>query len=177
MKSWTKTLSIRKRGGADFLLSSLSIKCISFFPFCLLLTLHSTHPSIEKIFKDLNYDEFTYHTKSSLGSLENEPETERIAELRAMTWTWYLPCVPEGSVLAFQLEKLWEKIDYYEHRALYALNTSASHCISWEQKLHSILFCILQLACYEHLNGRIREIKYWNGLWLSLKNRRGMLTW
>lgn len=72
--------------GGDFLLSSINIKCISFFSFCLLLNLHSTHPSLEKaLFKDLNYDEFTYDTKSRLGSSVNEPDTERIDELRAMT--------------------------------------------------------------------------------------------
>lgn len=76
----------KERGGGDFLLSSINIKCISFFPFCLLLNLHSTHPSLKKaLFKELNYDEFTYHTKSRLGSSVNEPDTERIDELRAMT--------------------------------------------------------------------------------------------
>lgn len=70
-------MSKRKRGGADVLRSSMSIKCISFFPFCLLLNFHSTHPSPKKaLCKDLNYDEFTYHTKSRLGSSVNEPETK-----------------------------------------------------------------------------------------------------
>lgn len=55
-----------------------SVKCISFFPFCWLLSLQPFNSSSlqEPLRKDLSYDEFSYHTKDGLESSVNEPETE-----------------------------------------------------------------------------------------------------
>lgn len=106
---------------------------------------------------------------------------KRTDELRAWPGCgWYLHWVPIGKkcvgLAGVSARKIMRKNGLlWTQRGFYAFETLESQR-AWGQKPYPIRLCILpQSAFCRHLNNRIRERKYSNGFWLSLKTGRGLL--